>query len=124
MAGINVVESNRVLESLLRGTAFGTAPTTPLKLGLHTGDPGAAGTSNEVTGGTYVRQAITFVAAAGGATAMTGSVDTPGMPACTVTHASLFDTGGLFLFSAALAVPIVCAAGDTVRMTAWPLTLA
>jgi len=55
---------------------------------------------------------------------MTGSVDTTGMPACTVTHAALFDTGGLFLFSAALAAPIVCAAGDTVRMTAWPLTLA
>ena len=35
-------------------------------ISLHSGDPGAAGTANEVTGGGYARGAVTFNAASGG----------------------------------------------------------
>lgn len=35
-------------------------------ISLHTGDPGAAGTQNEITGGGYARQNATFGAASNG----------------------------------------------------------
>lgn len=44
-------------------------------LSLHSGDPGGAGTSNEVTGGGYARQSCTFAAAADGARALSANVD-------------------------------------------------
>lgn len=44
-------EANSILDTML-GTAF---------LSLHTGDPGATG-ANEVTGGSYARQACAFYA--------------------------------------------------------------
>jgi hypothetical protein len=123
--GISATQANRILESLVRGTAFGTAPTTPMKLALHTADPGAAGTANEVAGGSYARQTVTYNAAASGATAISGNVDFTLMPAATVTHGAVFDSAGspVFIISAALAGSVVCASGDTFRMTAFTITI-
>ena len=44
-------------------------------LSLHTADPGAAGTANEVTGGGYSRQSCTFAAAASGGRALSTAVN-------------------------------------------------
>lgn len=44
-------------------------------LSLHSGDPGATGTANEVAGGGYTRKSIAFAAAANGARAMSADVD-------------------------------------------------
>lgn len=44
-------------------------------LSLHSDDPGAAGTANEVTGNGYARQSIAFDAAADGERAMSADVD-------------------------------------------------
>ena len=62
------------------------------RLSLHTGDPGAAGTSNEVSGGTpaYDRKAATVAAASSGERALSSSV-TFDVPACTVTHVGFWD---------------------------------
>ena len=103
---------NIVLE-ILRGTAHGV--TTPIKLALHTGDPGEDGTANEVTGGSYSRQTITFAAASGGSMAMSGTVSFTAMPAATVSHVSLWDSSGTpkCLYVGALSASKAVGAGDT-----------
>jgi hypothetical protein len=53
------------------------------KVSLHTGFPGAIG-SNEVTGGTYAQQTVTFSSPAGGVKAMTSAVTFSGLPVCTI----------------------------------------
>lgn len=65
------------------------------RVALHTGDPGAANTaSNEVSGGSYARQAITWNAAASGA------IDSSNAPvfnvpaSTTVTWVSFWNTAG------------------------------
>lgn len=42
---------------------------------LHSGDPGGAGTNNEVSGGSYARQSCTFSAAASGEKALSAALD-------------------------------------------------
>ncbi len=54
--------------------------TTTYYLSLHTADPGTTG-ANEVTGGSYARQAITFGAASGGVMASTDAQTFTSMPA-------------------------------------------
>lgn len=50
-----------------------------VRIALHTGDPGAANTAaNEVSGGGYARQAITWNAASG------GSIDSSNAPAFSI----------------------------------------
>lgn len=44
------------------------------KLSLHSGDPGAAGANNEISGGSYARVAATFDAASGGERALNSDV--------------------------------------------------
>ncbi len=73
-----------------------TRPTTWF-VALHTGDPGAAGTANEVTTGgndaNYVRKAVTFAAVSGRQTSNTGAVTFNAAAAAsnyTVTHVSIW----------------------------------
>ena len=40
---------------------------------LHSGDPGAAGTSNELTGGSYASKSVTFGSASSGTRTQTGT---------------------------------------------------
>ena len=48
---------NRAMAQNLLGIAQSDYPPGAISLSLHTGDPGAAGTANEVTGGSYARKA-------------------------------------------------------------------
>lgn len=66
----------------------------------HTADPGDTG-ANEVTGGSYARQAITFGAAAAGAIDSSNQPTIPIPGGTTVTHIGFWDalTGGNFLAS-------------------------
>src|SRR5690606_22130326 len=61
-------------------------------LSLHTAFPGSTG-ANEVTGGSYARQAVTFGAASAGSRSMSASA-TADVPACTVAWVGLWDTAG------------------------------
>jgi hypothetical protein len=101
-------------ENLLINWIFNTsAVTRPTAwyVGLHTGDPGETGASNEVlvaADADYVRQAVTMGAASGGASASTTQVVfTPAVAAgtYTVTHASIWtaSTAGTCLIKGALA---------------------
>lgn len=67
-------------------------------IGLHTGDPGSAGTSNEVSGGGYARVAATFDAASSGQRLLNAAVDFVGPASSSVTWMSVWNsTGPVFL---------------------------
>lgn len=61
-------------------TAAPCVPTTTYYMGLNTGSPGTTG-ANEVSGGSYARQAITFGSPSAGSQASTDSQSFAGMPA-------------------------------------------
>jgi hypothetical protein len=116
----------KILDHVLRyGTAPWTAPST-IYLALHTSDPGEAYTSGEVSGGSYARQTITFSAASGGSIAASAAVEFTSMPACTVTHVSLWDSASgstNMLWSGALTSSRAVSAGDSLRITSLTVTL-
>lgn len=64
-----------------------------LVVSLHTGDPGATG-ANEVTGGSYARQAESFGAASGRALTNGSDIVFTDMPAVTVTYIGFWTAGG------------------------------
>ncbi len=71
---------------------------TPNLIGLHNGDPGTVGTSNEVSGGGYSRQAASFAAASSGARLLSSDVDFVGTAAASVTWMSVWNsTGPVFI---------------------------
>src|SRR5690606_32151263 len=75
-------------------------PLEPNLLSLHDGDPGASGTSNEVTGGSYAREAATFAAATSAERALSGDVAFSGPALQSVTHVGIWNsTGPTFLGS-------------------------
>lgn len=109
--------ANKILDKVLRNTDF--TPATTLYVSLHTADPGETGAS-EVTGGSYVRQAITFSAASAKATTNTADLLFASMPSATVTHVGLWDasTVGNFWWGSALSVSKAISAGDTFKIAA------
>lgn len=62
------------------------------RVSLHTGDPGTAGTANEVTGGTpaYARETCVMDAAASGERLLNADV-TFDVPASTITYVGFWD---------------------------------
>lgn len=111
------VTANKILDKILKNTDFTQA--TALYASLHTADPGESGT-NEVTGGTYGRQAISFNTAATKATTNTATIDFTLMPVATVTHVGLWSaaSGGTFWWGGTLTASKTTAAGDTLRIAA------
>lgn len=109
--------ANDLANYLCRGTAP-TSLTTPIKLSLHTGDPGATG-ANEATGGSYARQNAGYNAASGGACALAATVVFSAMPASTITHVGIWDSSGTpkFLQGATLAASKTLNSGDTLNLT-------
>jgi hypothetical protein len=103
---------------MFSGTAF-TAPTS-VWIGLHTGNPGASGTSN--LSSVTTRMAVTWGTAAAGAIAES---NTPtwsswaGTNGEVVTDISCWDasTAGNFYFSALLASSKTMATGDALQLT-------
>lgn len=113
--------SSTVANDLANYVCRGTAPTTltgPIKISLHTADPGATGAS-EVTGGSYARQTAGYSTASGGACALAATLNFTSMPAVTVTHIGIWDSTGTpkFLQGAALAASKALNSGDTFSLT-------
>lgn len=97
-------------------------------LALFTGDPGEAGSlTNEISGGGYARQAVSFGTASGGTLASSAAVEFPAATASwgTVSHWALCDaaTGGNAWWHGDIAVPKDITAGDIYRIPAGSLTL-
>jgi hypothetical protein len=94
---------NKILDKVLKDTAFTTAPVF---IALHTADPGETG-ANEVSGGSYARQQVAAAgwnAAAAGLADNAGVVNFTGMPVVAapgVVAVSLWDalSGGNCLWA-------------------------
>jgi len=103
--------------ALLRGvTLTGVSPF----LALHTGDPGEAGSANEVATGAYVRKAITFGAPADGVFTSTNAPEFTATGAAwgEISYLSIWDaeTVGNCLFQGAATAPLrTIADGDIWR---------
>ena len=91
---------------------------------LHDGDPGETG-ANEITGGSYGRQSVSFAAAAGGSCDSNATLDFTSMPSGTITHVGLWDasSGGNFLVGGSLTAQKTVNTGDTFRIASGNLTI-
>lgn len=122
--GIATSQANAILDAYCRSVAYSDPAGFFVK--LHTGDPGAAGTSNAATETT--RKATTFSAASGGAVVTSASLDWTTVAGTeTYTHVSYWDTvgpaGGTFLGSDNLNTPRSVNAGDNFSIAAGSLTV-
>jgi hypothetical protein len=110
--GLAAATANAILNALCRSTAW-TEPAE-LWIKIHTGDPGAAGTSNAATETDRI-QATFGTNASGGAISNTAASTWTSVAATeTYTHVSVWDasTSGNFIFSAQLAASKAVDAGD------------
>lgn len=124
MGSIAVTQRNAMLDALTGRTTY--TANAAFYVQLHTGDPGAAGTTNIAT--ETARQAVTFGdAAAAGAISNTAAVEWTNLAATeTLTHVSFWtaSTAGTFLGSDDLPVSKNVNAGDTFRIPIGDLDLA
>lgn len=114
---LSATVANDLANYICRGTAP-TALTTPIKMSLHTADPGATGAS-EAAGGSYARQTAGYNAASGGACALAATLSFV-VQAATYTHIGLWDSTATpkFLQGAALASSIIIGSnGQTIQVT-------
>lgn len=115
--------ANAWLDAICNAADY-TAPTE-FWVGLHTGDPGAAGTSNEAAN--TDRQQASFSAASGGAITTDAALTWANVSDSeTYSHVSFWtaSSGGTFLGSDDLDVPRAVTAGDTFTIATGDLDLA
>lgn len=130
-AASNYLE-NKVLDHVLTGTAY-TQPAARY-IGLFTNTSGnaaanlEAGTlTDEVSGGSYARKAVTFAAASSGASATNATVTFDAATANwgTITHVAVMDalTSGNVLFWGAVTTAKTIENGDTFQISSGNLTI-
>jgi hypothetical protein len=112
---------DELLDAVFNNGSFAVA--TPY-VSLHTADPGETG-ADEVTGGSYARQAGSFTTASGGAVETDADLEFESMPACTVTHVGVWDaeSNGNFLWGGALTASKQVNAGDTFKIASSDLSV-
>jgi hypothetical protein len=120
----NFLETS-LINAVLRNTSY-TSPTTTY-LALYTSDPTDADTGTEVTGGSYVRQAITFGAPSNGTSTNSAAVEFPQATADwgTISYVGIRDavTSGNLLFHTALDASKTINNGDVFKITAGNLSV-
>lgn len=130
-AASNYLE-NKVLDHVLRNTSFSQPAALYLGLFKNTSGQAAAnleaGTlTDEVSGGSYARKAVTFAAASGGsaATSATVTFDTATANWGTITHVAVLDalTSGNVLFYGAVTTSKTIETGDTFQVSSGNLTI-
>ena len=94
-------------------------------VGLYTVAPTDSTGGTEVTGGSYIRKAVTFSAASAGATSNTADIDFTGMPAATTVAIAVHTavTAGTMLMYGTLTTNKTTDAGDTLRIAAGDLDI-
>lgn len=112
--GIRSAEADSLLDTLLGSTPAFT---------IHTGDPGAAGTSN-ASAGDNTKKTGAAGSSSAGTKAMTGTTGpwTNGGTSETISHIAAWITT-VFKVSAALAASRAWATGDTITLTSFSVTL-
>lgn len=125
MAAMSDYLENAIINATLRGTAY-TSPTT-IYLALFTSNPTDANTGTEVTGGGYVRQAITFNAPSNGTSVSAADVLFPVATASwgTVTHIGIMDaaTAGNLLYHGTITNTKTIAADDQLKIAAGDVSI-
>lgn len=125
MAAMSDYLENAIINATLRGTAY-TSPTT-IYLALFTSNPTDAKTGTEVTGGGYVRQAITFNAPSNGTSVSAADVLFPVATASwgTVTHIGIMDaaTAGNLLYHGTITNTKTIAADDQLKIAAGDVSI-
>lgn len=104
---------NMVIDHMFRNQAY-TSPSA-VYVSLHTADPGLIG-SNEVTGGSYARKALTLDAASSKSSSNGVAVEFTSMPAVSVLYGGVWDQGGTagnFYASGSLSASKIVNSGDT-----------
>jgi hypothetical protein len=120
--------SNTYETLVLEYTFTNTAVTRPTAwyLGLFTSAPGEAGGGTEVSGGSYVREAVTF-SVTGDTATNTAAVEWPVATDTwgTITHIAVYDasTSGNQIAYAALTNSKTIASGDVLRVPAGDLDI-
>jgi len=130
MAGKSDYLENKILEHVLKNTAY-SSPAT-VYVGLYTAAPNDASTGSsggtELSGNGYSRQSCAFGAASGGSISNSGTVTFgPNTTSDwgTVTHFAVFDasTNGNMLYWAALTASKTAAVGDSISFGAGALVV-
>ena len=120
--------SNTYETLVLQYTFTNASVTRPTAwyLGLFTSAPGEAGGGTEVSGGSYVREAVTF-SVTGDTATNTAAVEWPVATATwgTITHIAVYDasTSGNQIAYAALTNSKTIASGDVLRVPAGDLDI-
>jgi len=115
-----MVKSDYLAAAVLNAWLRGVSPTIPSAryLALYTVAPTSAGGGTEISGGGYLREAVTFAAPSGGVCANTGAVNfpTPTAPWGVVVAVGIFDalSSGNLLYFKTLAVAKAVDAGSPV----------
>ena len=116
---------NALINATLRATTY-TSPAT-VYVSLWTTDPTDAGSGTEVSGGSYARTAVTFVAPSGGVTSNSADVSFPHETASwgVVGWIGLNDaaTGGNLLFHTPLDTSKTIDSGDIFKIATGSLTV-
>lgn len=84
-------------------------------LALYINNPGPDNTGDELTGGSYARQSITFGSISAGSMDNDNTLTFSGLPESTCTHFGIFDavSGGNLLAYGPLETPIVSETNDS-----------
>lgn len=101
---------NAIVNAVFRADT--TALGTTVYAALFTSTTDETGAGNEVVGGGYVRQVVTFEPPLDGGTQSEVIVEFTDLPACTATDLALFDENGNMLIFGALEEPRTFAAGE------------
>lgn len=125
MAEMSNYLEDALINATLRNTSY-TSPTTTY-LALYTSDPTDADTGTEVTGGSYVRQSITFSSPSNGVTSNSSAIEFPQATADwgTISYIGIRDavTSGNLLYHTALDSSKVINNGDIFKITSTNLSV-
>jgi hypothetical protein len=115
MAQFSTYLANKVLDHVLRNTSY-TSPAS-VYLALYTSNPDVDNSGDEVVGGSYARQSLSFAAASGGENS-TSAGESFTMPSAVVTHIAILDasTSGNLLIFDELTNPISVNNGDEITI--------
>jgi len=126
--GLSAANTANAWLNTLRGTSAATfTAVTTLFVQLHTGDPGASGTSN--VSSVTTRPALNFGAASGGSQSAIATLPSwaswAGTNGEVVTHISVWgaSSAGTFYYSAALTASKTVNTGDTLNLSSLTVAL-
>lgn len=125
MPGFTDSYENTLLDHVFRNEAF-TPPTT-VYIGVFTATPTDSAGGTEVSGGGYVRQAVTFGAASAGSVTNSAVVEFPAATAAwgTITSMGIFDasTAGNLIVYGNLTASVTIGVNDILRFAAGAITV-